>query len=72
MQVSGEGNIAVGAGVDGAIFIVVLGDCDLLGSGKLLDGRWSSPSPKRERRRARASSRVLLVVATMTTKASCS
>jgi hypothetical protein len=33
--VRGEGGVGVGAGVDGAI-VVVLGDCDPLGSGELL------------------------------------
>jgi hypothetical protein len=36
MQVHGEGGIGVGAGVDGAIVIVVLGNHDPLGSGELL------------------------------------
>jgi hypothetical protein len=36
MQVRGEGGIRVGAGVDGAIVIIVLEDCDPLGSGELL------------------------------------
>jgi hypothetical protein len=36
MQVHGEGGIGVGAGVDGAIVIVILGDHDPLGSGELL------------------------------------
>jgi hypothetical protein len=31
-----EGGIGIGAGVDGAIIIVVQGDCDPLGSGELL------------------------------------
>jgi hypothetical protein len=35
MQVHDEGGIGVGAGVDGAIIIVVLGDHDPLGSGGL-------------------------------------
>jgi hypothetical protein len=36
MQVCGEGGVRDGAGVDGAIAIVVVGDHDPLGSGKLL------------------------------------
>jgi hypothetical protein len=36
VQESGEGGIRVGAGVDRAIVIVVLGDQDPLGSGELL------------------------------------
>jgi hypothetical protein len=32
----GEGSVGVGAGVNGVIVIIVLGDCDPLGSGKLL------------------------------------
>jgi hypothetical protein len=34
--VRGEGGVGVGADVDGAIIIVVLGDRDPLGSGELL------------------------------------
>jgi hypothetical protein len=36
VQVHGEGGIGVGADVDGAIIIVVLGNRDPLGSGELL------------------------------------
>jgi hypothetical protein len=36
VQVRGKGGVRVGAGVDGAIVIVVLGDRDPLGSGELL------------------------------------
>jgi hypothetical protein len=36
VQVHSEGGIGVGVGVDGAIVIIVLGDCDPLGSGELL------------------------------------
>jgi hypothetical protein len=36
VQVCGEGGIGIGAGVDGAIVIVVQGDCDPFGSGELL------------------------------------
>jgi hypothetical protein len=36
VQVCGEGGVGVGADIDGAIVIVVLGDCDPLGSGELL------------------------------------
>jgi hypothetical protein len=36
VQVRGEGGVGVGAGVDGAIIVVVLGDRDPLGSGELL------------------------------------
>jgi hypothetical protein len=36
VQVWGEGGVRVGAGVDGVIFIVVLGDRDPLGSSELL------------------------------------
>jgi hypothetical protein len=36
VQVRGEGGVGVGAGVDGAIVVVVLGDRDPLGSGELL------------------------------------
>jgi hypothetical protein len=34
--VRGEGSVGVGAGVDGAIIIIILGDRDPLGSGELL------------------------------------
>jgi hypothetical protein len=36
VQVRGEGGIGVGAGIDGAIVVVVLGNRDPLGSGELL------------------------------------
>jgi hypothetical protein len=36
VQVRGEGGVGVGAGVDGAIVIIVLGNRDPLGSGELL------------------------------------
>jgi hypothetical protein len=36
MQVRGEGSIDVGAGIHGAIIVVILVDCDPLGSGELL------------------------------------
>jgi hypothetical protein len=36
MQLRGEGGIGVGAGVDGAIIVVILRDRDPLGSGELL------------------------------------
>jgi hypothetical protein len=36
MQVRGEGNIGVGASVDGAIVVVILGKRNPLGSGELL------------------------------------
>jgi hypothetical protein len=36
MQVRGEGGIRVGADVNGAIIIIILGDRDPLGSGELL------------------------------------
>jgi hypothetical protein len=36
MQVYGEGGVGVGAGVDRAVIVVVLGKCDPLGSGGLL------------------------------------
>jgi hypothetical protein len=36
MQVQAEGGIRVGAGVDGVIIVVILGDRDPLGSGELL------------------------------------
>jgi hypothetical protein len=36
VQVHSEGDIGVGVGIDGAIVIIVLGDCDPLGSGELL------------------------------------
>jgi hypothetical protein len=36
VQVRGEGSIGVGADIDGAIVIVILGDRDPLGSGELL------------------------------------
>jgi hypothetical protein len=36
MQVRGDGGIRVGAGIDGSIIIIILGDHDPLGSGKLL------------------------------------
>jgi hypothetical protein len=36
VQVRGEGGVGVGAGVDGAMVIVILGDHDPLGSGELL------------------------------------
>jgi hypothetical protein len=36
VQVCGEGSVGVGADVDGAIVIIILGDHDPLGSGELL------------------------------------
>jgi hypothetical protein len=36
MQMHGEGGVEVGAGVDGVIIVVALGDRDPLGSGELL------------------------------------
>jgi hypothetical protein len=36
VQVRGEGGVGVGASVDRAIIVVVLWDCDPLGSGELL------------------------------------
>jgi hypothetical protein len=36
VQVRCEGGIRVGAGVDRAIIIIIMGDCDPLGSGELL------------------------------------
>jgi hypothetical protein len=36
MQLCGEGGIRVGAGVDGAIVIIILGKRDPLGNGELL------------------------------------
>jgi hypothetical protein len=36
VQVHGEGGVGVGAGVDGAIVVIVLGNCDPLGSDELL------------------------------------
>jgi hypothetical protein len=36
MQVHGEDGVRVGADVDGAIIVVILGDRDPLGSGELL------------------------------------
>jgi hypothetical protein len=36
MQVCDEGGVRVGAGVDGAIAVIVLGDCDPLGIGELM------------------------------------
>jgi hypothetical protein len=36
VQVSGEGSIGVGADIDGAIVVVILGNRDPLGSGELL------------------------------------
>jgi hypothetical protein len=36
MQARGEGNIGVGASVDGAIVVVILGKRNPLGSGELL------------------------------------
>jgi hypothetical protein len=36
MQVHGEGDVRVGADVDGAIVVIVLGKYGLLGSGELL------------------------------------
>jgi hypothetical protein len=36
MQVYGEGGVGVGAGVDGAIVVIILGKHDPLGSGELL------------------------------------
>jgi hypothetical protein len=36
VQVHGEGNVGVGAGVDGAIIVVTLWDRDFLGSSELL------------------------------------
>jgi hypothetical protein len=36
VQEHGQGGVRVGAGVDGSIVVVILGDCDPLGSGELL------------------------------------
>jgi hypothetical protein len=36
MQVRGEGGVGVGDNVNGAIVIIILGDCDPLGSGELV------------------------------------
>jgi hypothetical protein len=36
VQVRGEGDVGVGSGIDGVIIIVVLGDCNPLGSCELL------------------------------------
>jgi hypothetical protein len=36
VQVRGEGGVRVGAGVDGVIIIVILGDHDPMGSSELL------------------------------------
>jgi hypothetical protein len=36
VQVRGEGGVRVGASIEGAIIVVILGDPDLLGSGELL------------------------------------
>jgi hypothetical protein len=36
VQVHGEGGVWVGAGVDGEIIVVILGDRDRLDSGELL------------------------------------
>jgi hypothetical protein len=36
VQVRGEGGIRVGAGIDGAVVIIILGDSDPLDSSKLL------------------------------------
>jgi hypothetical protein len=74
VQVRGEGGVGVGADVDRAIVVVVLGDRDPLGSGELLfqvtgDGLLLFPS---EGGRAHASFKVLHVVATAKTRASCS
>jgi hypothetical protein len=56
VQVHSEGGIRVGAGVNGAIVIVILTDRNPLGSSELLfqvmSDQWSD-SPKRGRRRAR-------------------
>jgi hypothetical protein len=77
VQVRGEGGIEVGVGIDREIVIIVLGDCDPLGNGELYF-RWRamvfSFSQVRAvvRSRARVSSRVLRVVATTMTRASCS
>jgi hypothetical protein len=70
MQVRDEGGVGVGAGVDGAIVVVVLGNRDPLGSEKLLfqvtgDGLLFFPIEG-----GRASSRVLCAAATAATRAS--
>jgi hypothetical protein len=36
MQVRGEGSVGVGADINGAIIVVILGNRDPLGSGELL------------------------------------
>jgi hypothetical protein len=48
MQVRGGDDVGIGASVDGAIVVVVLGKSDPLDSGELLPGneRWSFSSPK--------------------------
>jgi hypothetical protein len=59
VQVHSEGGIRVGAGVNGAIVIVILTDRNPLGSSELLfqvmSDQWSD-SPKRGRWRARVPS----------------
>jgi hypothetical protein len=55
MHVRGEGGVGVGAGVDGAIVVIVLGKRDPLVAARCCPGdkRWSSSSPKQGRRRTR-------------------
>jgi hypothetical protein len=75
VQVRGEGGVGVGAGVDGAIVVVVLGNRDPLGSGELLfqvTGDSLLLFPSEGGSRARASSRVLRAAATAATRDSCS
>jgi hypothetical protein len=75
VQVRGEGSVRVGADIDGAIVVVILGNRDPLGSGELLfqvtgDGLLLFPSEGGGVPRARASSRVLRASATVATRAS--
>jgi hypothetical protein len=75
--VHGEGSTGVGAGIDGAIIVVILGGHDLLGSGELLfqvtgDDLLLLPSEVATRSCAQDSFMVLCAAATAATRASCS
>jgi hypothetical protein len=77
MQVHGEGGVGVGAGIDGAIIVFVLGDRNPLSSGELLfqvmgDGLLLFQVRAAVRSHAHASYRVLHAAAKAAMRASCS
>jgi hypothetical protein len=76
MQVRSEGGVGVGADVDGAVVVVILGKHKPLGNGELLfrvtsDGLLFSQARAAARSLTHASSKVLCAAAMTTTRASC-